>query len=375
MPTDNTPAGTQLRVREAGYRQGTRAVVPEGSGQKIKVRLMGWEPGTKVVEGSSADYPVDRIVRDFPESFPVGTRMRANHDGFCEAGGDIRRVMAKTTSDPWQEEDGMYAWAVAREGEASEFLRQFADVIGTSVSVAAEVEMEAAVDSNGKPILDENNQPVMTPRLSERGAQIVERFLPMSESPYNAVDFVEAPGADGAIVALATESAKDLVEKTMLREASSFAIDLAGKREKTSAANRPGTTQQEDHMLDLEQIKAAVAATIAEALKPINTFLADEGARRQAEAEAQAGADGVKEAREAAVTAVEAVKAAKLPESVEADLLAQLKEGADISKDLAFAQKVLEAKPSKSESTDSFITHESAAGDGESFSLGLGGSR
>jgi hypothetical protein len=83
----------------------------------------------------------------------------------------------------------------------------------------------------------------------------------------------------------------------------------------------------------------------------------------------------VKEAREAAVTAVEAVKAAKLPESVEADLLAQLKEGADISKDLAFAQKVLEAKPSKSESTDSFITHESAAGDGESFSLGLGGSR
>jgi hypothetical protein len=374
MPTDNSTAGTQLRVREAGYRQGTRAVVPEGNGQKIKVRLMGWEPGTTVVEGSSADYPVDRIVRDFPESFPVGTRMRANHDGFCEAGGDIRRVMAKTTSDPWEEEDGMYAWAVAREGDASEFLRQFADVIGTSVSVAAEVEMEAAVDSNGKPIIDENNQPVMKPRLSERGAQIVERFLPMSESPYNAVDFVEAPGADGAIVALATESAKELVEKTMLREASSFAIDLAGKREKTSAANRPGTTQQEDHM-DPKVIEAAVRSVLAEALAPINTFLADEGARRQAEAEAQAGADGVKEAREAAVTAVEAVKAAKLPESVEVDLLAQLKEGADISKDLAFAQKVLEAKTSTSESTDSFITHESAAGDGESFSLGLGGSR
>ena len=56
-----------LSVRETGYRQGSRAVIPEAKGQKIKVRLMGWAPGSTVVEGSSADYPVDRIIRDLSE--------------------------------------------------------------------------------------------------------------------------------------------------------------------------------------------------------------------------------------------------------------------------------------------------------------------
>lgn len=365
-----------LQVRESGYRQGTRAIVPESKGQKIKVRLMGWEPGSTVVEGSSADYPIDRIIRDFPESFPVGTRMRANHDGVCEAGGDVRRIMAKTTTAPWEEEDGMYAWAVAREGEASDFLRQFADVIGTSISVAADVEMEARLDSEGKPLLGEDGEPVLVPRKSERGAQIVERFRPMSESPYNAIDFVEAPGADGAVVMLATESAKRMVEKTMLREATSFAIDLAGKREKTSEAIRPGTTQQEDHM-DLEPIKELVRAAISEALQPINAFLADEGARRQAEADAQAGAGDTSEAVKAAVATVEAVKAAGLPESVETELIEAVTSGADISKDLDFAKKVLaeaaKAPQAAPAENTSFYVHESAGGDADDFSLNLGG--
>lgn len=259
-----------IDVHESGYRQGTRAVVPEGSGQKIRVRLMGWEPGSKTVEGSSADYPVSVIERDFAAAFPPGTRMRANHDGMCEAGGDVRRIMAKTTSIPTAESDGMYADALVREGEASDFVRQFADVIGTSISAAAEVEMEAATDDDGEPILDREGKPVMIAKRSERGAQIVKRFLPMSESPYNSVDFVEAPGADGAIVSLAVESAKTLVEHMTIREAAGFAIGLAGDpREKSAARSVLAATQTSEtapsrNTEKEKQMEAEEANTIAE---------------------------------------------------------------------------------------------------------------
>ncbi|MEV5068865.1 hypothetical protein MRBLMI12_000421 [Microbacterium sp. LMI12-1-1.1] len=371
-------SATALQVRESGYRQGTRAVVPESKGQKIKVRLMGWEPGSKIVEGSSADYPVAVIVRDFPEAFPVGTRMRANHDSMCEAGGDIRRIMAKTTSEPWEESDGMYAWAVAKEGEPSDFIRQFADVIGTSISASADVEKEVLRDEKGKPVLDENGKATLVPKRSERGAVIVERFLPISESPYNAIDFVEAPGADGAVVMLATESAKRIVEHTVLREATGFAIELAGKREKTSAANRPGNTQQEEVLVDPKDILALVETKLAEALTPINTFLADEGARRQAEADAQAGAGEVKEAVKAAVITVEAVKAASLPSKIEARLIEAASEGLDISHDFELAKEVhAEAGTAPTPSAPLGIVIESAAASGKSasFITNFGGSR
>jgi hypothetical protein len=257
-----------------GYRQGTRAVVPEGSGAEIEVRLMGWEPGADVVEGSSGDYPVAAIARDFAEAFPPGTRMRANHDGLCEAGGDVRRIMAKTTSVPTKREDGMYAKARVREGEATDFLRQFADVIGTSISAAVELEQIPATDEDGEIIRDSRDEPVMVTKRSERGVPIVKRFLSMSESPYNSVDFVEAPGADGAIVSLALESAKELVEHTTIREAATFAVDLAGKREKTSEATPPRNTQEENSMDDKEiqalverTANAAAATAVAEALR------------------------------------------------------------------------------------------------------------
>lgn len=258
-------------IREAtgSYRQGTRAVVPEGKGQKIRVRLMGWAPGSTVVEGSSADYPVEVIARDFAEAFPIGTRMRANHDGFCEAGGDIRRIMAKTTSTPTRESDGMYADALVREGEPTDFIRQYADVIGTSISAGAEVEMEAARDEDGEIIMD-GGKPVMVPKRSERGAQIVKRFLAMSESPYNSVDFVEAPGADGAIVSLALESAKQIVEHMTIRESVGFAIGLAGERQKNSEAT-PSRSNKEENSMDPKDIAAiaeAVAPKLVEALRP-----------------------------------------------------------------------------------------------------------
>src|SRR5690606_6271369 len=334
--TENT-----LTLREkSGYRQGTRAVTPEGKGQKIKVRLMGWEPGATVVEGSSADYPVDRIIRDFPETFPAGTRMRANHDSVCEAGGDIRRIMAKTTSAPWAEEDGMYAYAVVREGEPTEFIRQFADVIGTSISAGAEIEQTPKLDSEGNPEIDENGDPIMVPRRSERGAVIVERFLTMSESPYNSVDFVEVPGADGAIVQLALESAKRIVDHTMLREASGFAIGLAGARQKP-AVEASAEEREGDHMD--KEIREAFTALESK----FDAFVNESKAAKEGEAQAQVDAEALESARADGVAAyrksVEAIEAAKLLAPTGDALKARAAQGEDITDAIEPAKKADEA--------------------------------
>lgn len=331
------------------YRQGARAVVPEGKGQKIKVRLMGWAPGATVVEGSSADYPVDRIVRDFPESFPAGTRMRANHDSMCEAGGDVRRIMAKTISAPWEEADGMYANALVREGEATEFVRQFADVIGTSISTAVEIQTTPQLDDEGQPILDDEGQAVMVPRRSERGAVIVERFLSMSESPYNSVDFVEVPGADGAVVNLALESAKKLVDHTMLREASTFAIGLAGVREKTSPAAGRGATPaveasaEEKEGESMDEVLKAIEALSTRVDAFVNESQTAKGAAAQAQVDAEALESAKTDAVSAYRTSVEAIEAADLLEPTAEGLRDRAAKGEDITSAIE-AAKAADAK-------------------------------
>jgi hypothetical protein len=348
MATGTAESTVTLR-EQSSYRQGTRTVVPEGKGQKIKVRLMGWEPGSTVVEGSSADYPVDRIVRDFPESFPAGTRMRANHDSMCEAGGDVRRIMAKTTSAPWAEADGMYAEALVREGEATEFIRQFADVIGTSISTAVEVQQTPALDDEGFPKLDEDGEPVLIPLRSERGAVIVDRFLSMSESPYNSVDFVEVPGADGAIVNLALESAKEIVNHTMLREASSFAIGLAGVREKSSPAAGRGTKPAVE--ASAEEREGEHMDEVLKAIEALNTkfdaFVNESKAAKEGEAQAKVDAEALESARTESVSAykagVEAIEAAKLLKPTAEALKARAAKGEDITNAIESAKTADEA--------------------------------
>lgn len=277
-------------------RGGSRVKIPEGKGELIDIRIMGWEPGAEFSEGSSGDYPVAAIKRDFAEAFPVGTRMRANHDGLCEAGGDIRRIMAKTVEAPRTESDGMYAKARVREGEATDFIRQFADVIGVSVSVGVELETEPLRDDDGDPVLDHENKPVMVTKIGERGLPIVKRFLSQEESPYNSVDFVEAPGADGRIVAVALESAKAVYEHTQLREAATFAKGTVKPAitQENSAATPPRSNEEED-MDDAERrqiAKEAADAAVAEAmanLRPQSTESEQPTLAAQSEAVIAAG--------------------------------------------------------------------------------------
>ncbi|GAB2702057.1 hypothetical protein GCM10027071_14730 [Microbacterium marinum] len=351
MSQEHADEQDNLVVHESGYRQGTRAVVPESDGQKFKVRVMGWEPGATVVEGSSADYPIDRIKRDFGASFPKGTRMRANHDSMCEAGGDIRRIWAKTTSELWEEEDGMYAEAIAAEGEPSDFIRQFGDVIGTSVTVSVELQKQVLLDEDGKPELNADGDPIYVPAKSERGAWIVERFLPLTEAPYNSIDFVEVPGADGAVVTLALESARRIVEGTTIREAATFAIDLAGKREKTSlgvaegaqpgSTPAPGSTTEKESRMEQKDIEALAEALTAP-FKPLLSFVAEHKAAADAAAAGAApGETATESAIEKAITALEAIDAAKLvSKTAKESLIADVKAGKDITEALAHAVAV-----------------------------------
>lgn len=245
-----------FELHESGGRIAPRE---ELGGDKYVIRLMGWDEGASIVHGSSADYPVSVIKRDFPESFPAGTRMRANHDGFCEDGGDITRIVAKTIDTPWAEKDGMYATAYVSENYTT-LMREFADVIGTSISAAGELDPRNDVEHE---------------QFDPEFPKTVTRFYTAEESPYNSVDFVEAPGADGRVIRAVESAAKNLfaVEGAFnVREQAKFAGTLL---ENKSPAAVPPTADEGNKMLTDEEVTAlveqattAAVARAVEALRP-----------------------------------------------------------------------------------------------------------
>lgn len=246
-----------MTTLELTEREGSRIAQREGKGDVYKIRIMGWEPGADAVEGSSAVYPVAHLKRDIPTAFPEGTRMRANHDGICEAGGDIRRVIARTTDTPWAESDGMYTHMRVSE-QWGEYVREYGDIIGLSISAAGELES----------FNDESSDD-----YDPEAPKTLKRLLSAEESPYNSIDFVEAPGADGRIV-MAIESAKNTFAEMNIREAAKFASGITER--KTSGAVPPQKTKEgivmDDETRAIVEAAATAAATQAvEALKPRET--------------------------------------------------------------------------------------------------------
>lgn len=249
-----------LELHEAGGRIPTREV----DGDKYKVRIMGWEPGAEFTNGSSADYPVEVLKRDVPTSFPEGTRMKANHDGMCEAGGDIRRVIARTIDTPWAEADGMYT-NIRVSDQWAGYVKEYGDIIGLSISAAGELLQQENEDGDMMNAINE-----------ETGKPILKRLLSAEESPYNSIDFVEAPGADGRIV-MALEAAQQKLLELNIREQASFAAGIQ-ERKKTSEAVPPRSNKEEYSMDEKEKaalvasvtegVIASLPAAIAEASKP-----------------------------------------------------------------------------------------------------------
>ncbi|ACY35909.1 hypothetical protein CMP1-13 [Clavibacter phage CMP1] len=235
-----TMTADPVQIVEAGPRISR---IEAKGGSRYRARIMGWEPGSNAIEGSSAQYQVDVVKRDFPEAFPVGTRMKANHDTMCEAGGDIRRVMARTISVPEAQDDGMYADIEIGE-EWIRWVEQYGDIVGLSICAA------------GEPLLEEDEDGDMRVVRTEDGRPILKRFFSAEESPYNSIDFVEAPGADGRIVA-ALESAREHLPNLNIREQARFAAGL--KKVKESKAIPPRSNGKENSM-DEETRTAIVEA-------------------------------------------------------------------------------------------------------------------
>lgn len=262
------PMSKQIREKVSSIAEaGARIESKPGKGPRYEIRAMGWEPGAEFAEGSSGRYPVAAIKRDFNSAYPVGTRMKANHDGFCEQGGDIRRLMAKTDGDWDFREDGAYV-PVQFSKEWADFVEEFGDVIGVSIAAGVEIaepeEHDGDYDEAGRPI-DEDGNPIDT-------RAVVERFLTQEESPYNSIDFVEAPGADGRIIK-ALESAKGHFEHVGMREAAIFASHYIEQRqrEKTSEAAPPRNTEKENAM-DEQMLQAIEAAATRAAERAVESF-------------------------------------------------------------------------------------------------------
>jgi hypothetical protein len=133
--------------------------------------------------------------------------------------------------------------------------------------------------------------------------------------------------------------------------------------------------------MDPKELMALFRKELAEALTPITTFLADESARRSADADAAAETLTVEQTVEAFDVRRKAIEEASLVEDLAAPLLAAAKRGEDIADALESAKKTQAAveaalKPKASDGIPSvaIIPESSGAGSGDE-DWTFGGSR
>jgi hypothetical protein len=299
----------------------TRLKFGESLGDKYRVRAIAEG------DGSSGHYGKKMLKRDFAAALPEGSRMRANHDGLCEDGGDIRRVIGRTISKPeWQEASGddpagMYVDILVSE-QWSPQIREFGDIIGLSISMAGEYEdVPEGWHSEGADLVKYSAD---GEEVSRRRRDVI-RLASAEEYPYSSLDFVEAPGADGRILQ-ALESARQHLPDLNLREAASFAGNPfdAALRRAHEASGQPGGTE-EDIEVDEQTLRSilaeaksdtleAVKATIAEASKPASEPIEKPTLERTAEAVVGAGL--TEHGRKAVYAAIE--RGADLDEAIAA---------------------------------------------------------
>lgn len=280
-------------------------------------------PGT----GSSGVYAEEMLAESAPVAFKKGMKLWWGHPKGEDGPGD------RDARDQWGvlDEDATYEPGEGVVGKIR-LLPHWKDVVeslGDQASLSVYVVGEHDEDGNVTALL---------------------------EHATNSVDIVSYPGREGSGLKKKLEAAR-------------------AASPKPAAASAQESNNKQEERMDAEELKAVVKSIVDEALTPIKTFLANEDARRQAEADAAANTGEVTEAVEAAVAAVESVKAAKLLPKFEAKLIEAAKRGDDISDDFEFAKEVTaEAHAStKDESADTFYVHESAAENGDDLTLNLGG--
>lgn len=292
----------------------TRAFIQESG--KLRTAESGKWAATLLTPGvgSSGTYSSEMLAEHGPKAFRKGMKLWWGHPKEGEHAGD------RDARDQWGvlEEDA----TVNENGEVEGTIRllpHWKDVVeslGDQASLSIYALGEHDKDGNVTALL--------------------EHFT-------NSVDIVSYPGREGSGLKQKLEAA---------RAAST----------QPGAASAPGSNHTQEESMDEAKVKEIVDSALTEALAPINTFLTEEGARRQAEADAADGKDDVKEAVKAAIAAVEAVKAAKVLPPFEKKLVESAAEGDDITADLAFAVEVTKEAgkaTSKEPATGGTFVHES----------------
>lgn len=278
---------SERRAKQHVVEKVTATIAPqETNGDRYRIRIIS------AGDGSSATYPADVIERDAAATWPIGTRMRANHDGWLDFGGDVTRLMAKTISTPeWDAAEQAAFCDIQVSEQWSTWFREFADVIGVSISASCEVQWPDEGDAD----IDYTNE--LLP--------VVTRFLPMSEAPYNSIDVVEAPGANGRIVA-ALEAARDLAHEHFgITETSRLDAEIRERRGTPDMPVAEGGIQMDEEQLKalLAEHKRDVLAGVTEALKPAEP---SEKPTLKATTEAIVAAGLSEDGRDAVYDAVEA---------------------------------------------------------------------
>lgn len=217
-----------------------------------------------IQEGTSKNgvlYRGEVLSKYAKDAMPVGTRMLANHDPDAPyTGGDISKIAGKTISEPeYVAGDGVYGTVQLAKGKWRDFVDEFHDQIGLSVSIAAKTQTVGGV----------------------------REALDLRADPYNSIDLVLAPSAGGKFSERLVESYKEisgidlsddgptLVEPTMKKEENMEEKDFTRILESfvTPLVERIATLEKavEGNVQTLsESVKAALpvpteGATLAEA--------------------------------------------------------------------------------------------------------------
>jgi hypothetical protein len=150
------------------HEQSATIKLPEGKGDRYRIRVIS------AGQGSSAFYPAETLKRDGAKAFPAGTRMKANHDGWMDFGGDVDRIRAKTTTAAQWDEAEQALMADIQVAEAwSPWFREFADVIGVSISASGklvEEEVDGEIRYTCEQLFSAENSPYNSHRL-RRGSR------------------------------------------------------------------------------------------------------------------------------------------------------------------------------------------------------------
>lgn len=259
---------------------GLGSIVRESLGSKGTWEICVIESG----EGSSGYYPAEVLERDGAKAFPAGTRMFANHDGWEDMmnGGDIRRLMGKTTSDATYRDGAL--WAEAQfSPQWAEWVSEFHDVVGVSISTSGEAEIGT---------------------IGEYTGEVITR---LENDPYTSVDVVVAPGAGGKFVRMLESATRILGDKTP---------------EKSTVAESSAQTDRKAKENMEEEIKAL--KSMVEALVAKQDAADAARAQEAAEADAKALAEADKFD---AFAAVETVTEAKLSKALHTRVVEAIKAG------------------------------------------------